>query len=82
MDIYRPHIARVFIAPHDIQKVVPAVDFIRIKSEELQDIKLLRGQINLPVPDEDPTAVNIQPQITGLNNLFLLLGMSLVILFE
>ena len=35
MNIYRTHISRLFVSPHKIQKILPAVDFVRVVDKKL-----------------------------------------------
>ena len=43
MYIYGAHVARVLIAPDNIQQVLSAVHLVRIEDEKLEHIELLRG---------------------------------------
>ena len=50
MYIYGAHVARVLIAPDNIQQVLSAVHLVRIEDEKLEHIELLRSQIDLASP--------------------------------
>ena len=63
MYIYGAHVARVLIAPDNVQQVLSAVHLVRIEDEKLEHIELLRSQIDLAVSDEDSSALAVDPQV-------------------
>ena len=64
MDIHSPCVARVFIAPDRIQKILPAVDLARIQHHQLQQVEFFGRQINFPTADKKAAAVQIELQIS------------------
>ena len=67
--VHGADVAGVLVAPHNVQQVFTAVYFIRVKYQQLQDIKLLCRQVDLLSVDEDAAALAVQLQIPGFHDL-------------
>ena len=67
MDIHRPDIPRIVIAPYQIQKILPVENLIRIRDQKLKKVKFLGRQIHFTLTDKDSSAVQINTHITRNN---------------
>ena len=60
MYVHSPHIAGVFVTPHNIQQILPAVNLVWIKDQKLQHVKFFGGEIDLFPMDKYSPALAVQ----------------------
>ena len=71
MYVHSSDISRILISPNDIQKVLTAVNFVRVEHQKFQHVKLFCGKIDLLACNKYTTALAVQFQISGLDRLCL-----------
>ena len=69
MYIHSSDISRILISPNDIQKVLTAVNFVRVEHQKFQHVKLFCGKIDLLACNKYTAALAVQFQISGLDRL-------------
>ena len=69
MYVHSSDISRILISPNDIQKVLTAVNFVRVEHQKFQHVKLFCGKIDLLACNKYTTALAVQFQISGLDRL-------------
>ena len=68
MHVNGAHVARIIVAPHQLQQVFPAVDFVGVQGEKLKQIEFPGGQVHLSARDVNAPAVAVQLQIPYLDD--------------
>lgn len=61
MNVHGSDIPGIIHAPHKIQQLFPAVYFVGIAHQKLQQLELFAGEVDFPVLNKQPAAFAIQP---------------------